>query len=405
MLKSKAFIKELQENLAVIWASNKKRKQAEKMLEEEYNLLPPTYMEYILGARDLYDLDENILFYLLNAVNDIHPGTFDASKYFSNLEIRKFSNAKYEFVTEEKYPYIIEGVTEVAADQWVTVMNLDVIKDMYDKQLLIYNPNTQRELKKKIRNGEVYYTINICKASVNDIKNDLLSGIFVPNDLSFNLNLDNPDIEYEVDENRIIITNGQLDIIDGFHRFKGAMLAKKENTELQFSFVINIMNFDERKACSFIDQENKRNKISTTYTRSLNANNPTRIIVDRINTSPNSLMRGLIGKEGTNVVSLTDIFELIDITYNTKNMTRSDLLKTANHIVKVINMCIENDEKYLEKMSILELGIIIYGSTINSDEYVCYERIQKAMANRYSIQGKIVKIHKKNIYMIKNLFD
>lgn len=404
MLKSKNFLKELQENLALIWANNKQRKKAEKFLEEEYNLLPPIYMEYIIGARDFIDLDENIIFYLVKAVNNIFSDTFDEGKYFSDLEIRKFSNEKYRYVKEEKFPYIIKDIREVAADQWSAVMDLNTIKDLYDKQLLIYNPNTQRELKRKTRNGNVYYSIDINNASVNDIKNDLLNGFFIPNVLSFNLSIDNPDVNYEIIDNDLIIHGGQLDIIDGFHRFKGAMLAKKENPDLDFRFCINIMNFDERKACSFIAQENKRNKISKNYSKSLEANNPTKIIVDRINTSPSSLIRGMIGKEGISVINLVDVFGLIDSFYDAKKMTRADLLKTANHIIKVINLCVENNEKYLDGIDFLDLGIIMYGSTLSTDEFECFEKILKAMPNKYSLGDKVIKLNKKNISLIKNLY-
>ena len=134
----------------------------------------------------------------------------------------------------------------MAYDQWVTVMSIKQIKELQDKQLLVYNPNTQRELKKKVKNGDVYYTINVNMSSVNDIEKELLSGEFIPNDLSFNLNIDNPEVDFDVADGSMIVNRGQFDIIDGFHRLSAAVRAFRQNPDIDFKFTVNLMNFDEK---------------------------------------------------------------------------------------------------------------------------------------------------------------
>ena len=48
---------------------------------------------------------------------------------------------------------------EIAEDQWVTKISIDLLKEFYDNQLIIYNPRTQRQLKQRRRGQDVSYTI------------------------------------------------------------------------------------------------------------------------------------------------------------------------------------------------------------------------------------------------------
>lgn len=404
MLKSKELLNFLQDELGIIGTKKMLRDKFENYLEKKYKLPPVEYSAYIIGAKNLEEIDPQIAFWLIDAVNTINSKSINVKNYFSDLEIRQFSKSEYTFQKDEIYPIIINNVIEVAYDQWVTVMSIKQIKELQDKQLLVYNPNTQRELKKKVKNGDVYYTINVNMSSVNDIEKELLSGEFIPNDLSFNLNIDNPEVDFDVADGSMIVNGGQFDIIDGFHRFSAAVRAFRQNPDIDFKFTVNLMNFDEKKACAFIAQQNKRNKISRTYSKSLDANDSTNIVINRLNTSPNSLIKGMIGKEGTNIVNVTDLFIFIDTFYDTKKMSRSDLLRTSNHIINVFNICVDNNHDLLQKINTIDLGIIVYGSTLGTDEFECYENIQKAIANKSNIQRPITTLNKKSIGMIKNLF-
>ena len=87
-------------------------------------------------------------------------------------------------------------------------------------------------------------------------------GEFVPNALTLNLNVDDPEVDFDIVGSELILNSGKFDIIDGFHRFRAAINTKIKNPDFQFNFILNIMNFTEDKACQYIEQEDKRNKIS-----------------------------------------------------------------------------------------------------------------------------------------------
>lgn len=359
-------------------------------------------MQYILGARELDELNADQIFWIIDGLNHISHNSINVSEYFSDLEIRKYSALKYEYKKPEKYPFIIKNVLQVADDQWVAVVDVNFLKEMYDKQLIVYNPNTQRELKKVTRNGNTFYSIKVNNKSVTEITNLLLSNQFIPNALSFNLSIDNPNVEFDVRNNSIIILGGQLDIIDGYHRFKAAIEAKALDDDFNYPFIMEIMNFDETKACAYIAQEDKRNKLSLDYSKSLDATNPTMLIVDRINSSPASLLKGLVGKEGMNVVNKAHLFGVIDYFYDTKKLSRSELVRTANYLISIINMCIDSNPKYLESISLTELAIIICGTTQSRHEDVCFDKIIHALKN--NIHVTISSASRKNMRIIEKMF-
>lgn len=405
MLKSKEMFNTMKRILSAIWSKKKDCRAFEAYLESEFAYPASEYMEYVIGARELNELNPKEIFWLIKGINKLQQ-RIKIEDYFVESEIREFSNAKFVFVKESIYPYVIDIKDEISDDQWVTTMDMDLMKDLYDKQLIVYNPNTQRELKRIVRGQEEIYTVNVNMSSVDEIRQLMYAGKFIPNDLSFNLNLDNPDVKFDIVNEKLVLYEGRLDIIDGFHRFKAAIMNKADNPDFNFKFIINLMNFNEAKACDYIAQEDKRNKISIDYRKSLDTNNLTNIIIDRINASPDSLVRGLIGKEGTNVISRADLFWLVDTLYNTKDMSRGELLRTAGHIINVMNLAIDDNADYLNGINFMEMTFIIYATTVSSDDFTCFERMKKAMNKKDGVAHLSTRINKKKILtLVKELFE
>lgn len=402
MLKSISLLGDIKKKISIVYSSNKNKRAFEKYLAAKYDFLSVNYMQYVLGVRKFSDMKDEELFWIVDSLNSFKEfEKIPVEKYFSDLEIRKFSSSKYIYKTKEKYPIVIENILQVADDQWISVVDVNFLKDLYDKQLIIYNPNTQRELKKHIRQGGIYYTININNKSVNEIKGLLKSGQFIPNDLSFNLSLDNPKVNYDIRKNEFVILGGQLDIIDGFHRFKAAMELKGEDKDFNYNFIMKIMNYTEVKANTYIAQEDKRNKISSQYSKALDNTNQTSVIVDKLNTESDSLLKGLIGKEGLSPVNRTYVFNAIDCIYDTGKMTRAELLKTGQHLVEVFNDCLDNDPNL--QLDIYEIALIIYASKIYPTEKNIYHLIESKIKNK-NLVPKSSTVTKKYISYIEAIF-
>lgn len=94
------------------------------------------------------------------------------------------------------------------------------------------------------------YTIDIVSSSVKAIEGLMSKGEFVPNALTLNLNVDDPEVDFDIVESELILNSGKFDIIDGFHRFRAAINTKIKNPDFQFNFILNIMNFTEDKSMS-----------------------------------------------------------------------------------------------------------------------------------------------------------
>lgn len=400
MLRSEALKKNIELRFSYILGKRANLKQLDAYLTKNYNYPATEYMQFVLGARTLDLLDDEKLYWILDGINSLKISEkIPLEKYYSDLEIRKYSTQKYVEKTIEKYPVVLEGIKEINNDQWFLVADVNLFKELYDKQLIVYNPNTQRQLK-KTSNG---YKIDVNNKSVKEIEKLLENDEFISNDLSFNLSIDNPNVEFDIVGDKIIITNGQLDIIDGFHRFRAAMNVKKRNPEFNYNFGMKIMNFDEAKANTYIGQEDKRNKISVVHSKSLDATNPVNIIVERVSKNPNSSLKGLVGTEGTAPISRAFLFGAIDYYYKVSDCSRSEIARKSNHIINVFNNCMDAHPEFVDGISKTDLVIIVYGSTLSDDAEECFEKIDIVlkMDNKPKVNNAIVK---KTVSKIESLF-
>lgn len=369
--------KELEKKLRDILTSGKIPKNGMNRildsLARNHDMLAGASNEYLLGMKDLSEATIEELFWITDAISVYLNREFDdldvsrkemvdLKDYFSNTELVSYKKSKVLVIEEDIYPIVFENVIQVNEDQWVCVVDVNFLYELYKRQIINYNKNTQRPLTKKVVNGVETYKITLKNKSVKEIKNLLMKSLFISNDISLNINLDNPEVEFSYEQNSIVLHAGQLDIIDGYHRFRGMMLAKTEDENFNYNFIVNIMNFDENKACTFIAQEDKRNKINRQYSRSLDSTNLANTVVKRLNEDPSSYLCGSIGKNGDNAISSVYMFSLIDGSFSIKDM--KDVLKTTKYLKEVFNILIEENTDLLEDVhSEKKLAIIIRGAS------------------------------------------
>lgn len=400
MLRSENLYKVLDKYFVQIQKNSYFKREVKKFLMEKYEYSDIEYMQYIIGAKSKDEIPDNEMYWLIDAFNNVFKANMEIKTFFSDKEIIRFSNLKADYLKAEIYPIKISPVIEIAEDQWVTKISIDLLKEFYDNQLIIYNPRTQRQLKQMRRGQDVLYTIDIVSTSVRAIEGLMNKGEFVPNALTLNLNVDDPEVDFDIIGSELVLNSGKFDIIDGFHRFRAAINTKIKNPDFQFNFILNIMNFTEDKACQYIEQEDKRNKISKSYLASMDKSSSTNIIIDKLNNTLDSPVRGKIERAHRGEIDKAILFSLLEFILKTKDMNRSQCIRTAVFIINIMKIIQENNPDVV--FDDTTMPVIIYGSTISKDVYECAEKIESALEKNVPIISNVTDM---KVNKIKALFE
>ena len=347
--------------------------QTGEVISEKRNYLKAATHSILLQQRPLSDVSDKEIYWVIDGLNETLSENgesnlvkdFKIKDIFTDKEIQKYSKSKFENITETIYPISFK-VLKISDDQWLSTISSKKLFELYKNQIINYNKNTQRPLKEVTKHGIKTYKINKNKQSVNAIKEDLKKGLFIPNCLTFNINMDNPSNEYYVDEeNReLVLENGQFDLIDGFHRYSAITELLLENPDIEFNFGIWIMNFDENKSCRFIAQEDKRNKINKTYTKSLdalNGDNFSSRIIQVLNENNNSPFKGKLTRYNDSNINYDDV--VITINDNFKCNTRMEANRLSENIIKSFEI-LEDDNIDITNLNSNEIIVSLVGISL-----------------------------------------
>ena len=347
--------------------------QTGEVISEKRNYLKAATHSILLQQRPLSDVSDKEIYWVIDGLNETLSKNgelnlvkdFKIKDIFTDKEIQKYSKSKFENVTETIYPISFK-VLKISDDQWLSTISSKKLFELYKNQIINYNKNTQRPLKEVTKHGVKTYKINKNKQSVNAIKEDLKKGLFIPNCLTFNINMDNPSNEYYVDEENgeLVLENGQFDLIDGFHRYSAITELLLENPDIEFNFGIWIMNFDENKSCRFIAQEDKRNKINKTYTKSLdalNGDNFSSRIIQVLNENNNSPFKGKLTRYNDSNINYDDV--VIAINDNFKCSTRMEANRLSENIIKSFEI-LEDDGIDITNLNSNEIIVSLVGISL-----------------------------------------
>lgn len=314
------------------------------------------------------------LYWLCSALNLALDGKVSFDEFFTSNEVGLYKNSKQKREDEELYPVVFKNVLQVANDQWVTTINVDELFSLYKKQLVNYNKNTQRPTRRKEVNGLVEYKIAISRKSIKEIKKLMQNSLFIPNALTFNINMDNADNDFSYGNGKLELLSGVFDIIDGFHRYKSLIDCKIENPAFNYNMVLNIVNFTEEKAGTYIAQEDKRNKINKSVVKTMDANNPINRVIQRLNDDGSSYLRGQIGRTGNYPVNSSWLFEAISKCYREIN-TRQDEIALIKRLREAFNSVIEED---LFEKNFLGVAVVVIASMVADGDTEKVKGIVKA---------------------------
>lgn len=212
--------------------------------------------------------------------------------YFTTLEIASYSNEVYNNSIEVPREF---RVIQISEDQWLGRINVTDWMKLRDLQIINYNENTQRPLKKIIRGEQVEYKIDINKGQVEDIYNSIMNDTYIPDTITLNLP---EDAVFEYDDTTTtlnIMYYDHFDITDGMHRYLAFSRAYEAGKDLSnFYEELRITSFDESKSNDFIWQQDQKYKMTKVASQSFNSDSIGVKICQKLNN--NSAFKNQINK-------------------------------------------------------------------------------------------------------------
>lgn len=365
----------------------------------DHGVMPGKTNQLLNGTKEYLAqaTDEELLWLSLaieSALNE--KGKF--SEYFSEHEYGLYSKSKLKREDEEVYPVVFKTALEIGANQWVTVININQLYDLYQKQLINYNKNTQRPQRRKERNGLVEYKIYLNQKSVKEISSLMREKRFIPNTLTFNINLNDPNNVAEYKNGTFYLKSGNFDIVDGFHRYKSLIDCKISDPAFDYNMILNIMRFDEDAVAQFIAQEDKRNRIAKSVIRTMDSTNLINVVIQNLNSDSRCYIRGQIGRTNTDRINSIWLFEMIDKCYKVPDMNAA--VELTKYLREVFNAIVEDG---LLKYDYLTLALIIKASAMYKDKDNNIDKIEKIVKRKDKLPQDLQEAKQVTKYLLSEI--
>lgn len=333
---------------------------------ETYNIPKGILSDLITKRMEMSEVSEFVLFILLDSMNNVLRKDKEISgvdKFYTMQETQYYRKTKYK--TEKiKFPLVIKMV-QVADDQWIGKITVDLLMQLRQAQLINYNVNAQRTMQKIVRGDKESYKITLNQKAVGEIQNAFESNSFIPNTITLNIPMEiDSDFYYDEESCSLVIKSlDHFDINDGYHRYIAACQTKDKNQNFDYPLELRIVNFTEDKAKQFIFQEDQKTKMRKVDSNSMNMNKAANIVVTRLNENVRFNLKGLVSRnEG--IIPFGELAELVDYFYfrdTKKEKEKSVTIQALKELTDNFNVLTEYKTDYLEhKMSYKTLLVIMF---------------------------------------------
>lgn len=315
MINRAGILGELEKFFDSLYADKKAEENYYSFMSKKHGVNRGKFNGYVFGMLDRDRMSDEELFWFAS----YNQTKIRAEEYYSAEEIKKYSRSKVK-KTKPIFPVIFYNVLQISDDQFVTTINTKYLYELYNNGALAYNLKTQRAPKVFVKDGIEKYAISINRFSVSEIRNLLGNGLFISNDLTFNVgDRDDNDFYYDPNDGRFVLRSGMFDILDGFHRTRAIIQVMNEEPDFSKEFVLNIMAFPEQKAKRFVAQQDKRNKIKSSFAKSIDDTRFDSVVAKKINEESNQL-RGQIKAIGKRSLDFGKTAGAIGFFYKMKSM-------------------------------------------------------------------------------------
>lgn len=229
-------------------------------------------------------------YHLLRALYSIlDNSTLNPTKYFTDDEIKTYMEITIE-KKKKKDTIVLEDVTQLSENTWLCPFySYKSILEDFENGLYVYNPRTQRETIKRIRDGKtIAEDFNIDDDKIGEIAELMKDGKYYSNAIRWNVRKETrlESLVYNQKKKQLIIKNDEntnIDIIDGMHRTGGAIKAVQDKPELDGGLIILIHYLEEERAREIIVQESKATPINVNWSAILDNKDVNMEITKEIN--------------------------------------------------------------------------------------------------------------------------
>lgn len=315
---------------------------------------------------------EHLIYFTVQMFSFLKDNNIKPTDYFSDKEILDVDAIKPKEVDESKTLVLKNvdqhpnGTLEYKASFWSIVD----IYDAYNRGLLTYNMETQREATYiKTPSGAVLKKPTINEESVKDISEMMYKNEFKANLITLNvLKMEGkkPRMKYYKDKRELHITvdydyskenpySTEINISDGFHRTDASivtvMRAIKEGRDLSTltdCLTVSVLVMTAEECNQYLSRENKQNKMSDEFIKSI-ASDELNKIVDMFNTQ-DSILRSNIAKTYQEMIATNKLtsYEVIRSAIKLTDINVSDEFDVQDKIPKMIKI-IDSLINYLKK--------------------------------------------------------
>lgn len=287
------------------------------------------------------------------------------SQFYTETELKYFAHVKYEENTKIQFPLVIKCI-KVADDQYIGTIDAQTLINFGRNDLIRYNVETQRTMRRVIRGESVEYKIAIDKNALKQIEEMFKSGEYIPNTITLNIPEGEGDFYYNDKTSELVINQiDKFDITDGYHRYQALISVIVDNPKFNCPLELRIQNFGVDRANSFIWQEDKKTKMKKVDSESFNMNESANRITKRINESADSNLHGLIARSQT-VVNFSWFSSCVRYYFFKRERGKSDnknlyIIETAKQLIKYFNYLTELDSSLLTKeWDFVDMAIMFY---------------------------------------------
>lgn len=317
------------------------------------------------------------------------------SKFFTESEIAALSKEK---IVKEKvgFPLVIDNMVQISEDQWIGKTTLQTMMKWRDAQLLNYDENEQRALRRvKFGNIEVFKPY-VNSKSVKEIREAMENGSYIPDTITLNM----PDgSEYEYDNGKLTIfslPNGMFNLDDGYHRYLAMSQIHDFNKDFDFAMELRIVNFENIKATSFIFQQDQKTKMKKINSDSYDTNSIPNKVITRINNDRLSCnVAGMIGRNGSKI-DMGVLARCISYFFLKEKPKKEEemhfVINLQSELTNKFNAITSQDQAFLGKYTdeMILTTMYVFASDIPAEKYA--ESVHKVVDNLTEEEEKIFRI-------------
>ena len=327
----------------------------------KYDIPTGTSTDMIARGK-LAEQTEYLLFCLADGIQ-MHTNEKDIlEKFFTEVEIENFSKMKLPKNTI-KFPIVIPCI-QVADDQWIGAADTDFFMDLRREQMINYNINAQRALRRVMtRNGE-YYQIEQNEKTIAGIRKSLKKEEYIPTAITLNIPPHEFDYYYDNERRELVINSLQyFDISDGYHRYVSMCREKDSDPNVNYIWELRIVKFSEDKAKYFVYQESQKTEMTKIDAKSMYSYGLANRVAQDLNKDTSFALFGEINITG-GLISRPEFIKVLDYFYcqDIKGKNENQLyFEIMQEIRNKFNALVNADMSYgTRKYSYAEILVVLY---------------------------------------------